>query len=458
MKKIIPTLALSIALSACGTLDYFSDKPDNKIEGDRLSINDFEKSLQSGSSTKFGMDKGESDTNTITLSNIAGGTDTAITLDAPWTNKFWPQIGGYPNHAMKHIAFNNREPKSIWSESIGAGGTKRMPLTSAPIMADGTIFTLNNDAEIVAFDANNGDELWDHDIIKTGEDEVVIGGGLAFSGGQLFATNGFNEVIALNPKNGNILWRTDTKAPIRAAPSAMPGRVIISTMNNETIALNSKTGERLWSHRGLSSEAGLLGSSTPALTRDAVITAYSSGEIYALQIDTGLELWSVNLSPLTRISGQSSITDIRALPVVEKGIVYAASSKNRMHAIDIRTGQTTWQTALGTNTTPWISGNRLFVIDARGTLVSIDKDSGNGLWQTDLDQFDDDDRIQWTGPILANNRLIVIGSHGEAHDYNPQDGSFIRSWDIDKNVMLAPALANETLYLLSDSGRLRAYR
>jgi len=430
MKKIIPTLALSIALSACGTLDYFSDKQEDKIEGDRLSINDFEKSLQSGSSTKFGMDEGESDTNIITLSNIAGGTDTAMALDMPWTNKFWPQVGGYPNHAMKHIAFNNNEPKRLWSQSIGAGGTKRMPLTSAPIMADGMVFTLNNNAEIVAFDANNGDELWDRDIIKTGEDEVVIGGGLAFSGGQLFATNGFNEVIALNPKNGDILWRTDTKAPIRAAPSAMPGRVIVSTMNNETIALNSKTGERLWSHRGLSSDAGLLGASTPALTRDAVITAYSSGEIYALQIDTGLELWSVNLSPLTRISGQSSITDIRALPVVENGIVYAASSKNRMHAIDTRTGQTTWQTALGTNTTPWISGNRLFVIDTRGSLVSIDKDNGNGMWQMDL-------------PV---------------HDYNPQDGSFIRSWDIDNNVMLAPALANETLYLLSDNGRLRAYK
>ena len=458
MKKILPTLALSLTLSACGTLDYFSDSTEEKLEGDRLSITDFEKSLQSNSQTKFGMDDGEAKSNVITLSDVVGGTDAAMQLDAPWTNKFWPQVGGYPTHAMKNLSFTNDEPKRVWSSSIGAGGTKRMPLTSAPIMADDKVFTMNNDAEIVTFDANNGKKLWERDILKPSEDEVVIGGGLAFSGGQLFATNGFNEVIALDPKNGSILWRADTKTPIRAAPSAMPGRVIVTTMANETIALNSKTGERLWSHRGLSSDAGLLGASTPALTRDAVITAYSSGEIYALQIDTGLELWSTNLSSLSRVSGQSSISDIQALPVVADGVVYAASSKNRMHAIDIRTGQTKWQVALGTKTTPWISGNRLFVVDAQGTLVSLDNESGNALWQTDLEQFDGDNRIRWVGPILTNNQLLIIGSHGEAQAYNPKDGSLLNTWDIDDDVMLAPALAQETLYLLSDNGRLRAYR
>lgn len=455
MKKHL-SLSLLVLLGACS---YFGDETEERLEGERLSLYEFEKTLQSDTNTKFGMDEGQSGANIITLSDsLAGVEDSAIMLDQTWTNQFWPQVGGYPTHAMKHLSFNAGSLKRAWSSSIGRGTTKRTPLTSPPIMADDKIFTLNSDAEVFAFDAVKGKKLWERDVKKPTEDDVVIGGGLAYSGGKLFATNGFNELIALDPQTGKILWRTDTKAPVRAAPSAIPGRVVISTMNNETIAFDAANGKKIWSHRGLSSDAALLGASTPAITRDAVITAYSSGEIYALQIDTGLELWSTNLSPLTRVSGQSSISDIQALPVVLDNVVYSASSKNRMQAIDLRTGQPLWQVALGTTLTPWVSGNRLFVIDTQGTLVSLDKDSGNALWQAGLKQFDGDDRIKWNGPILANNQLIVIGSHGVAQSYSPVDGSLVREWDIADNVILAPAMAKETLYFISDNGTLYAWR
>lgn len=462
IKKCV-TLSMIIMLGACGSLNPFSDTEETRLEGDRLSLYDFEKTLQQNSNTQFGID-GDASSRVITLpESLRGGTDTEIQLVKPWRNKFWPQIGGYPNHAMKHIAFNEGEPERIWSSSIGEGGSDRMPLTAAPIMADGKIFTVNNDAEIYAFDSSNGKKIWETEIIKPSEDEVVIGGGLGFSGGRLYATNGFNEVIALDPENGSILWRTETKTPVRAAPVAIPGRVFVTTLSNETIAFDGNTGEKLWSHRGLSSDAGILGASAPALTKDAVIAAYGSGEIYALQIDSGTELWSQNLSPLARSAGQSNLTDIRALPVIDNSIVYATSYNNRMHAIDMRTGQPRWQIAIGSASTPWVSGNRVFVLEAQGTLLSIDNQSGNILWQTAIPQYEDmddrEDKIAWQGPVLAGGRLIIIGSHGMARDYNPVDGSLIQTWDIDyDNVLLPTALANETLYMLSDSGRLSAWQ
>lgn len=462
MKKILPIVFIGF-LSACGTLDYFSDEEESVLEGERLSLYDFEKTLQQDPNTQFGMDGTEGNVAVITLPDILqGGEDTNMSLAAPWANQFWPQVGGYPNHAMKHVAFTSGKPKKLWSSSIGAGGTKRMPLTSAPIMADGKVFALNNDAEIVAFSAEKGKKLWTREILKQGEDEVVIGGGLGFSGGRLYATNGFNEVLALNPDNGEILWRADTKTPVRAAPAAIPGRVFVTTLDNETIAFDGRSGEKLWSHRGLNSEAGLIGDTTPAVTKDAVIATYGSGEVYALQINTGLELWGENLSPLARNTGQSSLTDIRALPVVDEGIVIAASYNNRMNAIELRAGTTLWQISIGAESTPWVSGNRVFVIESQGTLISINRDNGDIIWQSPLDPFEDmddrDDPIKWSGPVLAGGQLMVFGSHGVVRTHNPVSGEIVNEWDVRDPLSLPVAIANETLYTLSDNGRLTAWR
>jgi outer membrane protein assembly factor BamB len=329
-------------------------------------------------------------------------------------------------------------------------------------VADGKVFTLNTQAEIQAFDMQTGKRLWKRDVIKQGEDEVVIGGGLAFSGDRVFVTAGFNEVLALNPDNGDILWRSQTKSPIRAAPSAIPGRVFVTTMDNQTFALNAENGQRLWSHRGLDSDAGILGAATPAITRDAVFTTYSSGEIYALQIDTGMELWMQNLSPLARIAGRTMLSDIRALPIFDNGVVYTTSLSNRMSAIDARTGTALWQIPVGSANTPWVSGNRIFIVDTNGTLLSINRENGNVVWQNALPRYEDpDDRedlISWQGPVLAGGRLLVFGSNGEVQEHSPVNGDTIRTWDAGGEVKLPAAVASETLFILNEDGRVSAWK
>ena len=450
-------------ITGCETLDMFgAAESDAPLDGERLSLYDFEKTLQQDSKAQFGM-PGTKPNNVIALPKaLKGGVDEAISLVAPWENKFWPQNGGYPNHAMKHLAFTPAQPEKLWSSDIGRGGSDRMPLNSSPIMADNKIFTLNNDSEVRAFDAQTGGEIWESNVIKPGEDDNVLGGGLAFSGGRIFVTNGFNELIALSADSGEMLWRVSTKEPVRAAPSALPNKVFITTMNNRTIAFNAKTGIQLWDHRGLSSNSGVLGGAQPALDRDIVIAAYESGEIYALHIDTGVELWSENLSPLARTAGRTILSDIQALPIIDSNIVYAVSYDNRMSAIDALTGRALWSIPIGAASTPWLSGNRIFVIESQGTILSLDQKLGTVIWQSALPQFEDEkDRegeIIWQGPYLAENRLLAFGSHGIILAINPTNGSIIEQYDFDDDVYLSPLIAKEVLYTLDDNGRVSAWR
>lgn len=432
-----------LALSGCG---IFSGDDKTPLPGDRISLFDLEK-------TMAGTDGGTSP---------LSGPDTALDLPRAWKNEFWPQPGGYANHAMTHVALNAGELKKQWSSGIGSGASSDLPLNAQPVVADGRVFTLDTKARLRAFNAATGKELWTTKTMPKTEDDPVIGGGIAFSGGRLFVTNGFNEVLAVNPATGAELWRTKINGAARSAPSAMPDRVYVVTVDNETVALDAATGAQIWTHQGLSETTGLLGAASPAANGDIVLPAYSSGEVYALQAETGTPLWSDTVAPLSGVGTGVTFSDIRGLPVIDRGLVVAISYGGRIAAIAERSGERKWDAAIAGAQTPFVSGNRVFLVSADSVVYSLDLADGKPLWKTPLPRYENPedlkDPIVWYGPLLAGGRLLLFSSTGLAREIAPETGAIAREWKTGQDVVTPPLVANETLYLLSRNGTLSAWK
>ena len=66
--------------------------------------------------------------------------------------------------------------------------------------------------------------------------------------------------------------------------------------------------------------------------------------------------------------------------------------------------------------------------------------------------------IDYSGPVLAGGRLIVTGSNGVMINVDPTTGSFQSQSGIGAPISLSPVVANSTLYILDDRGRLTAFR
>lgn len=379
-----------------------------------------------------------------------------------WKNEFWPQAGGYPNHTMQHLSLNEGALTKIWSASIGEGSQKNLPLITQPIVVDGRIFTLDTENNLAAFDSQNGRRIWTRYVGSTTEEDEVIVGGLAYSKGQLYVTNGYNELLLLNPQDGKVVWRKKIPSASRAAPTISDDRIFISTMDNKVLALSAVDGSVLWDYSGMTGSAGLVGAASPAASRDIVLPVFSSGEIYALRVENGSAAWSDNLSSIRTGSGLSGISDIRALPVIDKGIVVAISFGNRMVALDERTGNRIWQRDIGGSEMPWIAGNYIFVVTNDSELVGMGRDNGLIRWVRPLPKFKNPEKrtepIYWSGPVMAGNRLIVAGSDGGVLEVHPETGAVIRSWGSGLSVNITPVVAGETLYLLGDNGTLAAYK
>ncbi|WP_373084220.1 PQQ-binding-like beta-propeller repeat protein [Sneathiella sp.] len=429
-------ILITASLAGCS---WFGKSEGPPLPGDRVSILSLEQTLEAD----------------------AGLADLDVRLPAPYENINWPQAGGVPSHAMHHLALGD-ELKEVWRVSIGDGSDDENRMFSSPIIAEGKVYTLDASATVTAFQAEDGKELWSRDLTPEDEDEGDIGGGLSYEYGHVYATTSYGDVVALDGASGEVVWKTNLGVPLRAAPTIAENQVFVITFDSRIFALNAKTGAINWNFEGGVETTGLLGAASPAYGNSTVVVPFSSGEIFALRAANGQQAWSEQLVRRRYYSSLTSLTDINAFPVIDRGIVYAASYSGRMAAVDLRSGNRIWDREISTLQTPWIAGEFLYVISTDGELVCMSRRNGLIRWVRALGKFDDPEEksglILWSGPILASDRLILVSNYGIAVSVSPYDGSILGTIDLADTASIPPVVAGNTLYILTDDAELVALR
>jgi outer membrane protein assembly factor BamB len=259
-----------------------------------------------------------------------------------------------------------------------------------------------------------------------------------------------------------VKWRAAIPAAARAAPTVLGGRVFITTLDNRLLALSAANGKILWEYQGLSEMTGLVGAANAAANADIVLPAFSSGEITALRVENGSVAWTDNLAGVRGQGGMSSLSDIRALPVMEDGRVLAISFGGRMVALEDRTGGRIWQRDLGGTNTPWLAGNTIFLVTADQNLMALNVTDGRTYWSASLPRYENQDSqgdaLRWYGPVLAGGRLLLTGSNGQVLEVNPAAGDILRSWQVADGFSFPPVVSGEQIYFYDNSAVLHAYR
>ncbi len=433
------TAALAALLLPVGACDLWLGAEDPPLEGERISILVHERELLPD----------------------PGATPESIILPAPTPNPDWPQAGGYPNHAMHHIQVADAVARA-WGVDVGSGADDEERFVSSPVIANGRVYAMDSETQVGAFDAATGEEAWQVELTPDDEDEGHIGGGLAYEAGRLFVTTGFAQVIALDAATGDEIWRRSLSGPMRTAPTVRAGRVFVLAVDNKLTVLAAEDGSTQWTHDGITEVASLLGGASPAVGAGVVVVAYSSGELVALKVETGRVVWTDSLATVRRTDVVSTLQHIRGRPIIDRGRVFAISHGGVMVSIDLRSGRRVWTRDIGGLESPWVAGDYIFAITNNAELVCLSRDDGRIQWVTGLPAFGDEedreDPIVWTGPILASDRLIVAGNHGEALAVSPYSGQVLGRLDMPDAVTVPPVVADGTIYFLSDDAELTAYR
>jgi outer membrane protein assembly factor BamB len=384
-----------------------------------------------------------------------------VTLPAAIANSDWAQPGGDGNKAMGHVALGDSLHEA-WSQSIQGGG-KRARLASEPVVSGGKLYVIDTDATVHAFDAATGARLWTASVRTKGDKtHAEFGGGVSADGDRLYVTTGVGDVAALDAANGKEIWKKRPGGPLRGSGTVANGHVYVMSQDNQIFAMAQEDGTVVWSESGTVQTTAIFGVAAPAAAQGTVIAGFSSGELTAYRYENGRVLWGDALSRTSISTTVAALTDIDADPVIDRGRVFAIGQGGRMASYELVSGQRLWEINIAGVATPAVAGDWVFVVTDAGRLLCVERASGKIRWISDLKAFHNVKKktgiVRWHGPLLAGNRLILVSTDGDYTEVDPATGTIGAQRDIKQSLSLPPVVAGGVLYLLTDDGRVIAYR
>ena len=386
-----------------------------------------------------------------------------ISLPAQQANADWTHRNANQRHQISHPALG-AALTPVFAADIGQGDSRRARITADPVVAGGVVYTLDARAGVTAT-TTGGDTLWTVDLTPRRHNATdASGGGLSVTGGRLFVTTGFGELTVLDAATGRELWVQDLDAPAMAAPTVVGDLVYLVARDSTAWALDVNTGRIRWQEAGTPSSANFAGGAAPAVTDDIAIFPYPSGEVVATFPAGGLPRWSTVISGDRLGRAASLITDIGGDPVIDGNRVYVGNFGGRLVALDIRDGSRIWTAPEGAVSPVWPVGDAVFVINDLNELLRLDAASGAPVWRIALPRFEDKPSARQKaifahhGPVLAGGRLIVTSSDGLIRQFDPVSGADLGTIEIPGGAASGPVVAGQTLYVVSKTAQLHAFR
>src|SRR5690606_1454842 len=200
--------------------------------------------------------------------------------------------------------------------------------------------------------------------------------------------------------------------------------------------------------------------SSVAVLGSVAIAPYSSGELVALRVENGTPVWTDSLTRTGGVTSLSALNDIAGRPVIDRGRVFAISHSGRMVSIDLRTGERVWTRDIGGVQTPWVAGDYVYVVTLSQEVLAISGRDGRIRWISPLPRWKDpEDRegpIEWSGPVLISEKLVLVPSRGEGILLSPLTGEVTGNFSLPDGALIAPVVAKETLCVRTNDARLAA--
>lgn len=416
--------------------------------GQRISVLEFEQSL-SPSAALSGRD---------------------FFLPGPQAVTAWTQPGGTSENLVEHvIAAPNFQ--IAWKRGVGSGSAHVGNVMAPIVAADGKIFVLDGESTVSAVSADTGAILWKANVKNADRDRNGgFGGGVAVGGGKVFVSSGYRSMTALDANTGAVVWAQQVDAPIHGAPTVSGNRVFVVDVDSQLFAFDANTGAQDWTYRGIAEPARVMRASSPAVSGTTVVAPFASGQLVALSALNGQAVWEETLSRTSRTSALSEVRDVAGRPVISRGMVYGVSHSGVMSALDLRSGQPKWQLPVTGVNAPLPVGDAVFVVSKSGQLITANRDTGQIYWTRELNEGRERReggfltfgrrtiRPQWSGPLLASNRLVMVNSFGEAVAFDPKTGVAQTTLKLGAPAYIAPAAYNGALYVLTDNGQLICIR
>ena len=380
----------------------------------------------------------------------------SIKIPPQISNDGWVKEGSGAEVVIENFAFapklNSKKflnkTAQIWSGYRPAFADR---FVFAPIIRDGKIYLLDASGILTAYCLEGKDKIWESRLFSRQFLKTYQNPRISYFDKKIFAIAGANQIVAASADDGKIIWsKTILSLPV-STPISDGKLVYLTTNDNKTYALDASNGKLVWVSTGINKPTAIFGSAKPLLYKNMLLVSYSSGEIYALNRETGESLWSQDLNINKAGDSDFYLNDIDATPIIKNDVIYSIGNGGLMMAISTKNGGYLWKKEIAGITDFWLAGEFLYVINHDDKLLAIQRSNGAIKWILQLPNFraekKPETKIIYSGVVMVGDKLIIADSRGRLLVASPADGKIEQTFKIDQRIYHAPMVVDGKIYL-----------
>ena len=263
--------------------------------------------------------------------------------------------------------------------------------------------------------------VWQSKVGEGGSESIALTAAPVVLNGMVITLDTTGRARAFGLKTGELRWETTFKPDENAGIfggglGSGQNKIFISLGSGELIALNIQNGEELWrvsTGRALRSAPSYADGRIFVTTLDNMTLAYSAS--------TGVSLWSHNgMIANAALLGAAS-------PAIKNNKVVVAYSSGELYALQTNNGRIFWGDNLSVKRgsggvarishvrgNPVIDGNMVFATSHSGRLIALDLKTGRRLWELPIAS-----RVM---PWVAGNYLYIVSTGRQLICLTKRDG------------------------------------
>lgn len=342
---------------------------------------------------------------------------------------------------------NQIDIERLWSTSTDGGGAEQL-LHLVPAIDSERVYVASRSGKLRAFDLNNGKTIWETDA------KTQVSAGPAVGYGILMIGTRNAEVLVFDQEKGNFLWKETVSSEVLSVPTLHNDMAIVRTIDGRVTGININSGKKVWEYRKQEPTLTLRGTSRPVIEGNQVVIGFDNGQLVALSLYEGREIWSQAIAIPKGRSELERIIDLDADPVVKGDIIYASAYQGNVAAVSAIDGQTLWKRKMSSYVGQCVAGNQLFVTDDSSDVWALHINTGASTWKQD--------GLQWrvlTAPACIGKYVVVGDFEGYLHWLSQDDGSILARVRGDhKGLAMPPVVSGNKIVVLGNGGELSIFQ
>ena len=246
--------------------------------------------------------------------------------------------------------------------------------------------------------------------------------------------------LSSGPRSSQVLWSFQAGGAVRPSAAVVDGVVYTGTFGGYFYALDANTGTEIWSKKY---DTDVWAS--PAVADGRVFAGVMGGTLYALKISNGEKIWEYT-------TGGALFNG----PKVVGGVVYQASTDGIIYALDAVSGAKIWSftTAGQLRSSPAVVGGVVYIGSlGGGKIYALDAAKGSEIWSFTTAPGD---TYQDSSPAVVDGVVYIGSIDSNFYALNAVTGAKIWSYKTGGKVSSSPAVAGGVVYLGSEDSNLYA--